>query len=71
MGFLTDPKTNQCLTVKNLAKRETKEWGEALGTFAKEVFGAGKQAVRQTRLMSEDQAHEFLNSALNTKRRRR
>ena len=40
MGFLTDPKTGKIMKAEDFIRRERKEWGAALGVFAREILGS-------------------------------
>ena len=70
MGFLTDPKTGKIMDADDFLKREKKEWGDALGTFAKECFGAGKKQRDAMFLTSDAELRKMMGSVHNFKGRR-
>lgn len=63
MGYLTDTKTGKRLNAEDFLKREKKEWGEALGTFAKECLGAGKETTNSLFATSERELRRILRGA--------
>ncbi|MCP4284803.1 MAG: hypothetical protein GY792_10180 [Gammaproteobacteria bacterium] len=69
MGYLTDPKTGKRMKAEDFVKRERKEWGQALGVFAKECFGAGKSGGKKLLIATEKDLIKMLGSAHNFKRR--
>jgi hypothetical protein len=70
MGFFTDPKTGKMMDAEKFIKREKKEWGDALGTFAKECIGAGTKQRDAMFLTSEADLKKMMGSAHNFKGRR-
>ncbi len=69
MGFLTNPKTGRIMAPEDLFKREVKEWGEAFGTFGRELFGAGKTGGKKMFVTSEAELRKMLGSVHDFKRR--
>ena len=69
MGFLTDPKTGRRMNADQFIAREKKEWGEALGVFAKECLGFGAKQGVDFFVTTEGEIRKMLNSPYNRRRR--
>ena len=69
MGFLTNPKTGKRMTPDELIRRETKEWGEAFETFAKEIVGVGRKSGRTLLSNLDKELIELIKDQRQRKRR--
>ncbi len=70
MHYFSDPKTGRLMKAEDFLRRERKEWGQAFGAVAKELFSFSKKQGKNFVVTSEADLKKLLGSAHDFKRRR-